>query len=680
MPRNKVIYNSQAFYCSQVHSNESQDVPNTIKQLSRIQSFSEGFDINYLNINQFGNSRPIARLIAESPVINGGFSYYLTDGGNERLLGFNVDTNISGNIILPQSIYSLSSGDVIIESEIGKNFYTVNAGSQNWVVTAMSRDGKVQVAAVSSGPTKISYNYGQTWNIVGNSYNPWSDLTVSHDARVQAAADSFNGVWVSFNSGSSWSQSLNFGSIGVAMSSDGKYISATSSLNGIFVSDNSGQNWNVFGPPLPWNFICMSDDGRIQAATASQNRPHISIDYGQNWNPITGLGSSNWNGIDMSSDGKYITAVINGGSIWVSQDSGQNWLPKAFPSTWQRIKMSSNGKYQTATTNANILTSINYGQNWIAKIIPGFVFPFRAVDISDDGRYIIAVGNNSVWLSAAGLAPISRMGTSFINDILQKKNDEKNYYLSIVEDGSDNNLRQLNRLIQTGVIGLGNGYITSYTIEAGIGALPVVSVEVDGLNISVHNNISNAIKLPSINTLTDKPIDDKFFILPSPKTDLYSGQISVLNPGDITLNIPDSLGFLNTDLKIQNFSINLNLDRQRRQKIGRRYPISREINFPSFATIEINADVGDLSSGQLNQIFCSKPTYDFNIILNKPCQNSTAMIFSIKDARLISQNFASELNTNSNIDLTYEVQIDAPFTMNRGLFVSGTYNLNILNI
>jgi len=697
MPRNRVIYNSQAFYCSRVSSNESQVESGSVKQLSRIQSFSESFDINYLNINQFGSLHPIGRLIAESPIINGGFSYYLTDGGNEALLGFNVDTNISGNTILPQSIYSAQNVfGSIIESEIGLNFYNnTNEISRNWQDIAMSNNGNIQVAVATNAPIKISYDYGLIWSNVASS-RTWTSIEISKNGQY-ILANSIGGVTLkSSNYGQNWG-TLFYGdtqySKCVAISYDGKVqtIPIYGGQYGILVSTDFGNSWSQKPFYNSWEGVAMSSDGNIQAATTSQDTIWMSFDSGDNWSQINSVPSQLWGQISMSDNGQYISAVRGGGEIWVSNDFGSTWESKTIAQNWQGICMSSDGKYQTATTNnggaGKIWNSSNYGQTWsINNGVPNSnqSLPWgRGAAMSSNGRYQSLVANfGAIWRSVAGIntSQISKGGTSFVNDILQNKSDEKNYYLSIIENGPDHNLRQLDSSIKTGVIGLGNGYITSYNIEAGVGSLPIVTVDIDGLNINVYNNISgNVNRLPSIDLLTDKIVDNKFFNLPNPSIDLYSGQVSVLNPGDIILNIPDALGFSVNDLKIQNFSINLNLDRKRQQKIGRRYPISREINFPSFATIEINADAGDLSSGTLNQLFCSKPTYDFNIVINKPCKNSTAIIFNIKDARLISQNFASAFNINSNIDLTYEVQIDAPFTMNRGLFVSGTYDLNILN-
>tara|TARA_B100002019_G_scaffold293469_1_gene321289 strand:- start:3138 stop:4721 length:1584 start_codon:yes stop_codon:yes gene_type:complete len=59
-----------------------------IEQLKRIQSANYSFTVNRTDVNQFGQLGRIDAIVNESPVVNLDFSYYITDGENERLLGF----------------------------------------------------------------------------------------------------------------------------------------------------------------------------------------------------------------------------------------------------------------------------------------------------------------------------------------------------------------------------------------------------------------------------------------------------------------------------------------------------------------------------------------------------------------------------------------------------------------
>ena len=88
--------------------NGSADVPSAsnncknrslIEPLERIQSANFNFTINRQDINEFGQLARLDSIVMESPTVGLDFNYYLTDGGNERKMGFNVPTanNAGGN-------------------------------------------------------------------------------------------------------------------------------------------------------------------------------------------------------------------------------------------------------------------------------------------------------------------------------------------------------------------------------------------------------------------------------------------------------------------------------------------------------------------------------------------------------------------------------------------------------
>lgn len=68
---------------------------NEISQLYRIQNSSWGFSVTRQDVNQFGNLAAIDRIILESPTVNLDFSYFLTNGYNEKKLGLNIDGTVS---------------------------------------------------------------------------------------------------------------------------------------------------------------------------------------------------------------------------------------------------------------------------------------------------------------------------------------------------------------------------------------------------------------------------------------------------------------------------------------------------------------------------------------------------------------------------------------------------------
>ena len=85
MARNRVIYQSEGLFVS---DNASSTLATSHKQLQKIQSANFSYTINRQDINQFGNLTRIDSVIMDAPTVITDFSYYLTDGFNERALGF----------------------------------------------------------------------------------------------------------------------------------------------------------------------------------------------------------------------------------------------------------------------------------------------------------------------------------------------------------------------------------------------------------------------------------------------------------------------------------------------------------------------------------------------------------------------------------------------------------------
>lgn len=87
MARNRVIYQNDGLFVSQFGNSSNVEEH---AQLSRIQSLNMGFSVTRQDINQYGQLSRIGTLSIDTPVVNLDFSYYLTDGYNEKALGFYV--------------------------------------------------------------------------------------------------------------------------------------------------------------------------------------------------------------------------------------------------------------------------------------------------------------------------------------------------------------------------------------------------------------------------------------------------------------------------------------------------------------------------------------------------------------------------------------------------------------
>lgn len=87
MARNRNIYQNENLAVS---LNATSTGSGSHAYLRRIQNFGSSHESTKEDINQFGNLARIGALVVTSPNVSADFSYYLSDGYNERALGFYV--------------------------------------------------------------------------------------------------------------------------------------------------------------------------------------------------------------------------------------------------------------------------------------------------------------------------------------------------------------------------------------------------------------------------------------------------------------------------------------------------------------------------------------------------------------------------------------------------------------
>ena len=141
MSRNRVIYQSEALYVSK---NVTATGSGDHRQLARVQSANYNFNIQRQDVNQFGQLARIDALVLKSPTVALDFSYYPTDGFNERALGFYVQTGSTAQ-------GNFSSGQM--GSSSGQNFFIVTTAEGtdlNYENGANALSGK-SVIAIGNG-------------------------------------------------------------------------------------------------------------------------------------------------------------------------------------------------------------------------------------------------------------------------------------------------------------------------------------------------------------------------------------------------------------------------------------------------------------------------------------------------------------------------------------------------
>lgn len=123
MARNRTIYNIEALYVS---SDINATGSGSHVQLKRAQNFNSSIEIARQDVNQLGELARIDSIVVSPPTVSADLSYYLSDGANEKALGFyvqNAGSTAEGNFA---SGHLVSSSGINIFEIIGSEGNDLN--------------------------------------------------------------------------------------------------------------------------------------------------------------------------------------------------------------------------------------------------------------------------------------------------------------------------------------------------------------------------------------------------------------------------------------------------------------------------------------------------------------------------------------------------------------------------
>jgi len=297
--------------------------------------------------------------------------------------------------------------------------------------------------------------------------------------------------------------------------------------------------------------------------------------------------------------------------------------------------------------------------------------------VSLDFSYLLANLSNETGLGFSISTPGSASEVSAISGILNKTQDERNYFIRTVSEGSDAVEFTDATSASNGVIGIGNAFLTSYSTEGSVGNFPTTTINVEGLNMNFQKGTSGNYT-PAINPTNGAALSN-YYQLPkalqnSSNTTNISG-ISALRPGDITLSLNNTnAGGADVDaMNVQNYTMSFDLGRTPIQRLGNKFAFTREINFPLTVTLKVDAQMTDLQTGALAQTVNSdSTTYTPTVTIKSPTDSTvTVAQFKLKGAKLDSQEFSSDIGKNKTVSLTFSTQVGGPQDLSNGIFISG---------
>ena len=181
MARNRVIYQSQALFIAPSATGAQVSGVNSVgtgpiasapfgpvstgslgsgisllKKMDRIQSCNFNFTINRQDVNEFGKLARIDSIINEPTTVGLDFSYYVTDGFNERLLGFNVTGVVDGQgpggtSIDTNTAVSAQCISGLLSDLQGNNYYILTVDEGEDVVGGKVLGGTSNVVSIGNG-------------------------------------------------------------------------------------------------------------------------------------------------------------------------------------------------------------------------------------------------------------------------------------------------------------------------------------------------------------------------------------------------------------------------------------------------------------------------------------------------------------------------------------------------
>ena len=261
-----------------------------------------------------------------------------------------------------------------------------------------------------------------------------------------------------------------------------------------------------------------------------------------------------------------------------------------------------------------------------------------------------------------------------------------NYYILTVQDGedvvgTDSSTTPANT---NTIVGIGNGFISEYSFDASVGAIPTASVTVEAFNIKADalTGLANGVITgysPAIDITTTPATKLTSVATAYGLSGAFSTGVSTvtaLRPGDIVLSLSNPDGMIDVaganSAHIQSFQFTIPLSRTILQRLGNTFGFARVVNVPINMDITISAIVSELKSMNLFDKLLTGTNTNFTIQLND--NTGLAKVkYGISGALLSSETYSENLGDNQTVDLTFNLQLGGANDTQNGVFMSGSY-------
>lgn len=286
-----------------------------------------------------------------------------------------------------------------------------------------------------------------------------------------------------------------------------------------------------------------------------------------------------------------------------------------------------------------------------------------------------------------GLVPSS--AGNFLSSLIRgtEPHNEKNVCILTTQPGAD-----ATKSAAEGSIAVGNAFLSSWSLEAAIGAIPTVSCAFQGQNITyaAGNNITN----PSFKQ-DGTPYPGSITLKASAYT---TSEVAAVKPGDVTVTLGTSssdnapmFGLVESDLKVQSVTMSVALGREPIRKLGLLQAFSKELTTPITCTMSITAVVGSSTASALSNLSTlttaggDAATYNCTVAIKgwstAATPAATTATFVLRKAKINSQNVTSSIGPNKSvtIELTAQIGEDSGYIMSNSAATGGVASSTLAN-
>jgi hypothetical protein len=223
-------------------------------------------------------------------------------------------------------------------------------------------------------------------------------------------------------------------------------------------------------------------------------------------------------------------------------------------------------------------------------------------------------------------------------------------------------------------IGIGNAYLSNYSVDMSVGSIPTASVSFDALNIT-SDAVGSTYATPAIDPVNGTA-EAGDCVLPNASTG--QGNVAALRPGNITVDVSnfdseDTLINIGTNVDgahVQSASLSVPMSRSTLERLGSRSAFARTVDFPIVASLSVSAIVNEVEAANLADIIDDESEKTVTLTL-KTDDGLTGALYTLKGCSLDSESISSSIGSNKTVDITFSTSVGGPNDTTHGVFMSG---------